>query len=81
MEWESSDVFRFHLVPLLQRQMRVAKFKVLTTHLLMKNAVYLQNYANCPFPVDTSFIRRQMRPWSSIYLFVIIFSLLHFYDV
>ena len=27
MGWESSDVFRFDLVPLLQCQMRIAKLK------------------------------------------------------
>ena len=30
-----------------------------------KNAVYLQNHVTCPFTVDTSCIRPQMRPWSS----------------
>ena len=38
--------------------------KVLTRRLLLKNAVYLQNHGSCPFPVDTSCIWPQMRPWS-----------------
>ena len=42
MGWESSDVVRFDLWP-LQGQMRVAILKMLTTCLLLKNAVYLQN--------------------------------------
>ena len=35
MGWESSDVVRFDLEPLLQCQMRTAKVKVLLTHLLL----------------------------------------------
>ena len=35
MDWESSDVFRFNLGPLLQGQTRIAKLKVLITHLLL----------------------------------------------
>ena len=34
MGWESSDVVRFDRGPLFQGQMRVAKLKVLITHLL-----------------------------------------------
>ena len=64
MGCESSDV-RFDLEPLLQGQMKVAKLKMLTSCLLLKNAVYLQNYVSWPFPVDTSCIWPQIRPWSS----------------
>ena len=35
MGWESFDVFRFDLGPLLQGQMRIAKLKVLITRLLL----------------------------------------------
>ena len=35
MGWESSDVVRFDLGPLLQGQMRIAKFKMLITCLLL----------------------------------------------
>ena len=35
MGWESFDVVRFHLGPLLQGQMRIAKLKVLITRLLL----------------------------------------------
>ena len=35
MGWESSDVVRFYLEPLLQGQMRTAKLKVLMTRLLL----------------------------------------------
>ena len=35
MGWESSDVVRFDLGPLLQGQMRIAKVKVLITFLLL----------------------------------------------
>ena len=34
MDWESCDVFRFDLGPLLQGQMRIANLKVLITLLL-----------------------------------------------
>ena len=40
--------------------------KVLITRLLLKNAVFLQNYVSWPFPMDTSCIWPQMRPWSSL---------------
>ena len=50
MGWKSSDVVRFDLGPLRQGQMRVAK----CLQLLLKNAVYLQNYVS--WPVDTSCI-------------------------
>ena len=61
---------RFDLVPLLQGQTRVAK---LITRLLLKNAVCLQNHVGCPFPLDTSCIWPQMRPWSSglVYVFLL----------
>ena len=70
MGCESSDVVRFDLGPLHQGQSRVAKLKsglrvVLSTCLLLKNAVYRLNYVSWPFPVDTSCIWPQMRPWSS----------------
>ena len=48
----------------------VAKLKVFTTCLLLKDAVYLRSYVSCPFPVDTSCIWPQMRPWSS-FVFVL----------
>ena len=35
MGWESSGVVRFDLRPVLQGQTRVAKFKMLITHLLL----------------------------------------------
>ena len=35
MGWESFDVVRFDLGPLLQGQTRIAKLKVLITHLLL----------------------------------------------
>ena len=35
MNWESFGVLRFNLGPLLQGQMRIAKLKVLITHLLL----------------------------------------------
>ena len=35
MGWESFDVFRFDLGPLLQGQTRIAKLKMLITHLLL----------------------------------------------
>ena len=35
MGWESFDVVRFDLGPLIQGQTRIAKFKVLITHLLL----------------------------------------------
>ena len=35
MGWESFDVFRFDLGPLLEGQMRIAKLKVLITRLLL----------------------------------------------
>ena len=70
MGCESSDVVRFDIGPLLQGQMRVAKLKSASTCLLLKNAVYFQNYVSWPFPVDTSCIWRQMRPWSSLILMV-----------
>ena len=35
MGWESFDVVRFDLGPLLQGQTRIANFKVLITHLLL----------------------------------------------
>ena len=35
MGWESFDVVRFDLGPLLQGQMRIAKLKVLITRLLL----------------------------------------------
>ena len=35
MGWESVDVVRFDLGPLLQGQMRIPKLKVLITHLLL----------------------------------------------
>ena len=35
MGWESSDVFRFDLGPLLQGQTRIENLKVLITHLLL----------------------------------------------
>ena len=35
MGWESFDVNRFNLWPLLQGQMRIAKLKVLITHLFL----------------------------------------------
>ena len=54
MAWESSGVVGFDLGPLLQGQTRIGKLKVLTTCLLLKNAVYLRNYISWPFPVDTS---------------------------
>ena len=47
-------------------QMRKPNFKVLSTCLLLKNAVYFQIYVSWPFPVDTSCIWPQMRPWSSL---------------
>ena len=62
MGCESFDVVRLHLGPLLQGQIRVAKFKVLSACLLMKNAVYLLNYVTWPLSVDTSSIWPQMRP-------------------
>ena len=73
MGCESSDVVRFDLGPLLQGQMRVAKLKtfklkVLSTCLLLKNAVCLPNYVSWPFPVDTTCIWPQMGPWSSFIL-------------
>ena len=36
---------------------------MLTTRLLLKNTVYLQNHVSCSFTVDTSCIWPQMRPW------------------
>ena len=66
MGCESSDVVGFDLGPLLQGQMRVAKSKVLSTCLLLKNAVYHLNYVSWPFMVDTSCIWSQMCPWSSL---------------
>ena len=69
MGCESSDVVRFDLGPLLQGQMRVAKVKSAFNSLIinkLKNAVkVLLNYVSWPFPVDTSCIWPQMRPWSS----------------
>ena len=65
MGCESSDVVRFDLGPLLQGQMRVAKLKSAFNLLIIENAVYLLNYVSWPFPVDTSCIWPQMRPWSS----------------
>ena len=53
------------LGPLLQGQMRIAKLKSLFKSLLLKNAVHLRIYVSCSFPVDTSCIWPQMRPWSS----------------
>ena len=35
MGWDSCGVFRFHLGPLLQGQMRIAKLKVLITRFLL----------------------------------------------
>ena len=35
MNWESFGVLRFNLGPLLQGQIRIAKLKVLITHLLL----------------------------------------------
>ena len=35
MGWESFDMVRFDLGPLLQGQMRIAKLKMLRTHLLL----------------------------------------------
>ena len=35
MGWESSGVVRFYLGPLLQSQTRIAKLKMLITHLLV----------------------------------------------
>ena len=35
MGWESSDVIRFDLEPLLQGQMRTAKLERVITHLLL----------------------------------------------
>ena len=64
MGCESFYVVRFDLGPLLQGQMRVAKLKSAYS-LLLKNVVYLQNYISWPFPVDTSCMWPQMRPWSS----------------
>ena len=64
MGCESSDMLRFDLGHLLQGQMRVAKLTN-SYNLLVKNAVYLQNYVSWPFPVETSCIWPQMRPWSS----------------
>ena len=72
MGCESFDVVRFDLGPLLQGQMRVAKLKSAFNSLiynLLKHAVYLQNYVSWPFPVDTSCIWPQMRPWSSFTLY------------
>ena len=39
MGWESSGVVRFDLGPLLQGQTRIAKLKMLITHLLLVLAV------------------------------------------
>ena len=69
MGYESSDVVRFDLGPLLQGQMRVAKLKSAFNLLIVENAVYLLNYVSWPFPVDTSCIWPQMRPWSSYFSF------------
>ena len=75
MGWESSDVVRFDLGPLLQGQMRVAKLKSAFNFLLLKNAVFLLNYVSWPFPVDTSCIWPQMHPWSSyMYFHLIVLS-------
>ena len=42
MDWESSDVVRFDLGPLLQGQMRISKLKnVITTLVLNLQAVFL----------------------------------------
>ena len=65
MGWKSSDVVRFDLGPLLQDQMRIAKLKSACNSLIIENAVYFLNYVSWPFPVDTSCIWPQMRPWSS----------------
>ena len=64
MGCESFGMVRFDRGPLLEVQMRIGKLKVLTTCLLLKNAVYLLNYVSWPFQVDTSCIWPQMRPWS-----------------
>ena len=48
MNKKYSDVFIFNLG------------SVLSTHLLLKNAVYLQNHVTCPFPVDKSCMWPQM---------------------
>ena len=45
MGYESSDVVRFDLGPLLQGQMKVAKLKS-----SFKNTVYLLNYVRPAFP-------------------------------
>ena len=59
MGCESFDVVRFDLGPLLQGQMRVAKFKSAFNLLIIEKW--------WPFPVDTSCIWPQMCPWSSFY--------------
>ena len=53
------------LGPTLKVKQGTPNLEVLTTCLLLQNAVYLQNHGNCPFTVDTSCIWPQMRPWSS----------------
>ena len=67
MGCKSDDVVRFDLGPLLQGQMRVGKLKSAFNLLIIENAVYLLNYVSWLFPVDTSCIWPQMRPWSSLH--------------
>ena len=57
-------MFRENLVNLNEAVDIKPNLKVLTAHLLLKNAVYLQNHGSCPFLLDTSCIWLQMRPWS-----------------
>ena len=47
---------------------------MLSTCLLLKNAVYLLNSVSWPFPVDTSCIWPEMRLWSSSFCHGTVFS-------
>ena len=65
MGCESSDVVRFDIGLLFQGQMKVAKLKSAYNFLIMEKCSLSLNYISWPFPVDTSCIWPQMRPWSS----------------
>ena len=57
-------MFKENLVNLNEAVDMKPNLKVLTTRLLLKNAVHLQTHGSCLFLVDTSRIWPQMRPWS-----------------
>ena len=59
-----AQMFRENLANLNEAVDMKPNLKMLTTCLLLKKAVYLQNHGSCPFLVDTSCIWPQMDPWS-----------------